>query len=170
MCGRAGMNLSGVDKDDKKPDPRSAIECSLAEEVQEAFAVYTKWMSDRLEKIKMDNPEIKNNTSMLTGLLSKLHEKNISTLEALRVKREKRSRLLKTAANIEAGVKKEQEKEASKESSQNVSASPPGPPGLGNMLAAISGKKPAGLLAAIGEKKPPGHGNMLAALSALRKN
>ena len=44
FCGRSGMQLSGKKSGDEKPDPRSVIECSLAEEVKECLK-YLKSLS-----------------------------------------------------------------------------------------------------------------------------
>jgi hypothetical protein len=105
FCGRSGMQLSGKKSADEKPDPRSAIECTLADEVRETFLIFSKWIQDRMKKTEMMDTKIKNTNNDLTGLLTELHGRNVKTLADLGVEVGARSRQLKTVASIEKETK-----------------------------------------------------------------
>jgi hypothetical protein len=105
FCGRSGMQLSGKKSADEKPDPRSAIECTLAGEVRETFLIFSKFIQDRMKTTEMMDTKIKNTNNDLTGLLTELHGRNEKTLAALGVEKGERSRQLKTVALIEKETK-----------------------------------------------------------------
>lgn len=105
FCGRSGMQLSGKKTADQKPDPRSPIECRLAEEVHETFGIFSKWIQERMKTTEIMDTKIKNTTNDLTGLLDELHGRNVKTLADLGVEKGDRTRPLKNVASIEKEVK-----------------------------------------------------------------
>eukprot|EP00980_Cylindrotheca_fusiformis_P031792 scaffold26981_cov157-Cylindrotheca_fusiformis.AAC.1 len=153
FCGRSGMQLSGKKTADEKPDPRSAIECRLAEEVHETFAIFSKWIEDRMKFTEIMDTKIKNTTNDLTGLLEELHGRNVKTLAALGVEKGERSRPLKS---IESITKEAKEKIAAREP-------PPAPAdegggGGGGGMPGRGGGGRGGLLDAIGRGRGRGGG------------
>ncbi|KAL3943228.1 MAG: hypothetical protein SGBAC_002718 [Bacillariaceae sp.] len=112
FCGRAGMQLSGKKTKDEKPDPRSAIECRLAGELQETFEVFATFIENRMKKTEIMDTKIKNTTNDLRSLLKELNERNVKTLAALGVEKGDRSRPLKTEESI---TKEAKEKIAARE-------------------------------------------------------
>mmetsp|Transcript_28963 Transcript_28963/g.69928 ORF Transcript_28963/g.69928 Transcript_28963/m.69928 type:complete len:2087 (-) Transcript_28963:128-6388(-) len=171
FCGRAGMQLSGKKTKDEKPDPRSAIECRLAEEVQESFEIFATFVENRMKKTEIMDTRIKNTTNDLRGLLTDLHGRNVKTLAALGVERGDRSRPLKTE---EAITKEMKEKIAARapppEPEGGGGGGPMGMPGggggRGGLLAGIQGGRGrgrggggrGGLLDAIAGGKKKGRG------------
>ncbi|KAL3924894.1 MAG: hypothetical protein SGILL_000759 [Bacillariaceae sp.] len=125
VCGRSGMQLSGKKTDEEKPDPRSIVECSLAEEVREAFDVFTKFVGDRLKQTDNADTRIKSTIDMLQKLLKELHERNLKTIAALGGSRLERSRKLKTKEDMENEIK---EKFKAAEPPPVAEEAPSGPP------------------------------------------
>jgi len=105
LCGRSGMQLSGKKTNDEKPDPRSNIECSLAEEVSESFDVFSKYVFNRMKKIELTDQRVKSTIDMLKKLLDDLRERNVKTIKDLGCERLDRSRKLKTGKDIENEIK-----------------------------------------------------------------
>jgi hypothetical protein len=146
ICGRSGMQLSGKKTNDEKPDPRSIIECSLAEEVLESFAVFAKYVTDRLKEIEMADTRIKSTIDMLKKLLMELHERNVKTIKDLGGERLERSRKLKTRKDMEDEIKeqmKSSESPAAADDEEATGPPLPGPP-RGGLMAAIQGGRGGG--------------------------
>ena len=148
MCGRSGMQLSGKKTNDEKPDPRSIVECSLAEELCEAFDVFRKYVFNRLKELEMTDQRIKSTIDMLGNLLEDLRGINAKTLKNLGAERMERSRKLKTVKDIEKEIK-DKMKEAGPppaEESGGGGGRPPHPMmagrggGRGGLLDAIGGR------------------------------
>lgn len=141
ICGRSGMQLSGKKTDDEKPDPRSIVECSLAEEVREAFDVFAKFVTNRLKQTEIADTRIKSTIDMLQNLLKELHERNLKTISALGGTRLDRSRKLKTQQDMENEIKEKQKAAVPPPAPAEPSAGPPlpGPP-RGGLMDAIKGK------------------------------
>ena len=175
ICGRSGMQLSGKKTDDEKPDPRSIIECSLAEEVLESFAVFAKYVTDRLKEIDMADTRIKSTIDMLKKILTELHERNVKTIKDLGGERLERSRKLKTREDIEDEIKEQMKSAESPAAADEEATGPPlpGPP-RGGLMAAIQGGRGGGggrggLLGAIqGGRGGGGRGGLLGAIQGGR--
>ena len=101
LCGRSGMQLSGKKSAEEKADPRSIIECSLAEEVNEAFDVFANYVLNRSKETDVNDSRVNSTVDMLQGLLRELNERNLRTLSNLGAERLPRSRPLKTLDQIE---------------------------------------------------------------------
>jgi transcriptional antiterminator Rof (Rho-off) len=140
ICGRSGMQLSGKKTDEEKPDPRSIVECSLAEEVREAFDVFAKFVTNRLKQNQIDDTRIKSTLDMLQNLLKELHERNLKTISALGGSRLDRSRKLKTQNDMETEIKEKQKAAEPPPAPVEAPAGPPlpGPP-RGGLMDAIKG-------------------------------
>ena len=140
ICGRSGMQLSGKKTDDEKPDPRSIVECSLAEETREAFDVFSKFVTNRLKQTEVADTRIKSTIDMLQGLLKELHQRNVGTISALGGERLERSRKLKTQADIEKLIKEKAKAVEPPPPPPEESRGPPlpGPP-RGGLMDAIKG-------------------------------
>jgi hypothetical protein len=140
ICGRSGMQLSGKRTDDEKPDPRSIVECCLAEETREAFDVFTKFVTNRLKQTDVADTRIKSTFDMLQGLLKELHQRNVGTISALGGERLERSRKLKTQADIEKAIKEKAKAAEPPPPPPEESRGPPlpGPP-RGGLMDAIKG-------------------------------
>ena len=140
VCGRSGMQLSGKKTDDEKPDPRSIIECSLAEELSEAFDVFTKYVFDRMKEIGLNDQRVKSTIDMLKKLLDDLHLRNIKTIKDLGLERLERSRKLKSKKDIENEIKEKMKQAEPPPSAEEEGSGPPlpGPP-RGGLMDAIKG-------------------------------
>lgn len=142
FCGRSGMQLSGKKTDDEKPDPRSILECSLAEEVGEAFDVFAKFVNNRLKQTEVADTRIKSAIDALQKLYNELHERNEKTIKALGGERLERTRKLKTKEDIEREIK-ERRKAAEPPPAPAEAAAPTGPPlpgpPRGGLMDAIKG-------------------------------
>lgn len=141
ICGRSGMQLSGKKTDEEKPDPRSIVECSLAEEVREAFVMFAKFVSTRLKQMEVADTRIKSTVDMLENLLKELRERNIKTISALGGSRLERSRKLKTREDMETEIKERQKTAEPPPPAPEAPTGPPlpGPP-RGGLMDAIKGK------------------------------
>ena len=137
------MQLSGKRGGEEKPDPRSVIECSLADEVSEAFDVFSKFVSNRLKETGIIDTRVKSTIDMLKGLLGELRERNASTTKALGKERQERSRPLKTQESIEKEIKEKIKAEAPPPAAEESGggggpSGMPGPP-RGGLMDAIKG-------------------------------
>ncbi|KAL3921978.1 MAG: hypothetical protein SGILL_002456 [Bacillariaceae sp.] len=143
ICGRSGMQLSGKKTNDEKPDPRSIVECSLAEEVREAFEVFAKFVANRLKQTEIADTRIKSTIDMLQKLLKELHERNLSTIAALGGSRLERSRKLKTQDDMENEIKDRQKAAEPPPAAAEAPTGPPlpGPPRGGLMDAIKEGEE-----------------------------
>eukprot|EP00934_Nitzschia_sp_Nitz4_P001588 Nitzschia sp. Nitz4//scaffold64_size103689//38157//44477//NITZ4_004432-RA/size103689-processed-gene-0.77-mRNA-1//1//CDS//3329556118//1588//frame0 len=151
FCGRSGMQLSGKKGGEGKPDPRSIVECSLAEEVAESFAVFTKFVNNRMKQTGIVDTRIKSTTDMLGGLLTELRERNLKTIADLGGERLPASRKLKTQEEMEKEIKDKIDKAKAAEAAAAEAETGgggggmpmPGPPGggggRGGLLDAIKG-------------------------------
>jgi transcriptional antiterminator Rof (Rho-off) len=141
ICGRSGMQLSGKKTHDEKPDPRSIVECSLAEEAREAFDVFAKFVTNRLKQTQIDDTRIKSSLDMLQNLLKELHERNLKTISGLGGSRLDRSRKLKTQNDMELEIKEKRKAVEPPPAPVEASTGPPlpGPP-RGGLMDAIKGK------------------------------
>ena len=143
FCGRSGMQLSGKKKaGDEAPDPRSAIECFLSEEVIETFGIFSKFVTNRLKKTEQIDTRIQSTIKMLNDLLQELHGRNTATAAALGATKPERSRKLKTVESLEEEAKKklaEQEPPPGEEEAGGGGPmGMPGPP-RGGLMDAIKG-------------------------------
>jgi hypothetical protein len=141
ICGRSGMQLSGKKTDDEKPDPRSIVECSLAEDVREAFNVFAKFVTNRLKQIEIADTRINSTIDMLQKLLKELHERNLNTMSALGGSRLDRSRKLRTQQEMENEIKEKQKTAEPPPTPEEAPTGPPlpGPP-RGGLMDAIKGR------------------------------
>lgn len=128
FCGRSGMQLSGKRGGEDKPDPRSLVECSLAEEAADAFDIFTKFVNNRLKQTGVLDTRIKSTIDMLKGLLTELRERNAKTISNLGAERLPQSRKLKTPDEIEKDLKEKRAAQAAEESGATEEASGGGPP------------------------------------------
>eukprot|EP00339_Tiarina_fusa_P012646 CAMPEP_0117009208 /NCGR_PEP_ID=MMETSP0472-20121206/8431_1 /TAXON_ID=693140 ORGANISM="Tiarina fusus, Strain LIS" /NCGR_SAMPLE_ID=MMETSP0472 /ASSEMBLY_ACC=CAM_ASM_000603 /LENGTH=1991 /DNA_ID=CAMNT_0004711433 /DNA_START=103 /DNA_END=6075 /DNA_ORIENTATION=- len=166
FCGRSGMQLSGKKSGDGKPDPRSATECSLSEEVVEIFDVFAKFVTNRLKQTEILDTRVKSTIDMLRGLLEELHQRNLNTLSALGVERLTRSRPIKTQAQMETEAKEKLEARKKEEEAKagggdeggggGGGGGMPGPPGGRGRGRGGGGR--GGLLDAIGRGRGRGGG------------
>jgi hypothetical protein len=140
ICGRSGMQLSGKKTDDEKPDPRSIVECSLAEEVMEAFEVLAKFLTNRLKQTEVVDTRIKSTVDMIQKSLKELHGRNINTIKALGGERMERSRKLKTQEDMEKEIKERAKAAEPPPAAPEAPSGPPlpGPP-RGGLMDAIKG-------------------------------
>jgi hypothetical protein len=146
FCGRSGMQLSGKKKaGDDTPDPRSAVECYLSDEVIELFNVFTKFVKTRLKKHDTVDTRINSTIDMLNGMLGELRQRNEATARKLNIPKFDRSRKLKTEEDMIAEIKKkiaEQEPPpgSEEEAGGGGGGGPPlpGPP-RGGLMDAIKG-------------------------------
>jgi len=96
ICSRAGMQVSGKKTEASFIDPRSALECFLADEVKETFDVFAKFVLERMERLAIRDEKIRSMIAALSGLLSELKERNAKAVKLLGATKGKRSRILKT--------------------------------------------------------------------------
>lgn len=179
FCGRSGMQLSGKKGGDSKPDPRSIVECSLAQEVADSFDVFTKFVTNRLKQLEFVDTRIKSTIDMLNGLFSELRERNVKRIEELEGERLPLSRKLKTQDEMEKEIKDKIEKAkaaaagAESEEAGGGGGPPlPGPP-RGGLMDAIKGGRGGGggrggLLDAIKGGRGGGRGGLLDAIKGGR--
>ena len=160
ICGRSGMQLSGKKTNEEKSDPRSIIECSLAEEVLETFDVFRKYVTNRLKKIEVLDTRVKSTIEILKELLDELHQRNIKTIKDLGGERLERSHELKTQKDIENKIKEQMKAEEPAPAAEEESRGPPlpGPP-RGGLMDAIKGK---------GGRGGGGRGGLLGAIQSGR--
>jgi hypothetical protein len=162
---RAGMQTSGKKKaGGDGPDTRSAIECSLSEEVFETSEVFFKFIKDRMEELKVKDTRVSKTIELLEGMLGDLHGKNEATLKKLGVKRNERSRRLKTSGDIKEEAQKklapavDEPDEAFGITEPGADAPmPPRPPRAG-LLDAIAGRGRGG-------RDDGGRGGLMAAIA-----
>ena len=141
ICGRSGMQLSGKKTNDDKPDPRSIIECSLAEELSEAFDVFSKYTFNRMKEIETTDQRVKATIDMLKKLLDDLRVRNVKTIKDLGLERLERSRKLKTQKDIENEIKEKMKDAEPPAAAAEAGGGPPGMPGppRGGLMDAIKG-------------------------------
>ena len=139
-CGRSGMQLSGKKSAEEKPDPRSVIECSLAEEINENFEVFGKYVLNRMKETGVIDSRVKSTVDVLKGLLRELNERNLRTISKLGGERLPRSRPLKTQEQIEKEIKEKQKAAEAPPAAPEAAGGPPlpGPP-RGGLMDAIKG-------------------------------
>jgi hypothetical protein len=181
FCERSGMQMSGKKKEgDDTPDPRSAVECSLSEEVIECFRVFTKFVNGRMKELDTVDTRTKSAIDMMVKLLDELHGRNEATLKKLGVERMARSRKLKTQEEITKDIKErrtaaEPPPAADDEDTGGGGGPPPPGPPRGGLMDAIKGGGGGGgrggLMAAIGGRGgrgPPGggRGGLLGAIAS----
>ena len=164
---RSGMQMSGKKKaGGDSEDIRSAVECSLAEEVWEASKEFFTYITTRLKEVGIRDTRVEKTIELLQNMLGELHERNIATLQRLGVERSERSRELKTNASMtkiaQAKIKAAEEKEAAESAEAAGAAGPPmGGGGRGGLLGDIAGRGRGGrggLLDAIAGGRGRGRG------------
>ena len=138
ICGRSGMQLSGKKGGAGKPDPRSVIECSLAEEVSEMFDVFAKFVSNRLKQTGIIDTRVRSTIEMLKGLLAELRQRNVRTIKKLGAERLPRSRPLKTHPIMIREIHSKIKGEGPAKPAGGGGPSLPGPP-RGGLMDAIKG-------------------------------
>lgn len=183
---RSGMQTSGArKKGGDKPDNRSIVEASLAEEVYETAEEYFLYVEERMKAI---NPNKKFDGGVAQKMLRELHEKNVEKIADLGVERMARSRKMRKNAEMykesEEACKPPPEPEPEEEPAGRPPGGPMGGGGRGGLLGAIKagrggrgGGGRGGLLDAIkggrGKKKGGGggggRGGLLDAIKAGKK-
>jgi hypothetical protein len=174
---RSGMQMTGKKTaGGDKPDIRSSVEASLAEEVFECSIEFFGFITKRMREIGVKDTRVLKTTEMLVGILDELHGRNLALFQSLGTKRSERSRKLKKSADL----KKEVE-EKLKPKEENSPEDVPSPMGLqpgagggrGGLLDAIQGRGRGsstgrgGLLDAIqgrGRGRDSGRGGLLDAI------
>jgi len=140
VCARSGMQMSGKKTGEEKEDPRSIVECCLAEEVLESFEVFGKYVTDRLKEIEIADTRIKSTINQINKSLEELHARNVKTIKVLGPERLTRSRKLKTRKDIENEIKDKMKKSEAEAAPEEATGPPlPGPP-RGGLMDAIKGK------------------------------
>jgi len=144
VCARSGMQMSGKKTGEEKEDPRSIVECCLAEEVLESFEVFGKYVTDRLKEIEIADTRIKSTINQINKSLEELHARNVKTIKVLGPERLTRSRKLKTRKDIENEIKDKMKKSEAEAAPEEATGPPlPGPP-RGGLMDAIKGGRGGG--------------------------
>ena len=85
---RSGMQMSGKKKaGGDKPDIRSSVEASLAEEVFECSIEFFAFITTRMKELGIKDTRVLKTIEMLVGMLDELHGRNLAVLDKLGVKR-----------------------------------------------------------------------------------
>jgi hypothetical protein len=102
---RSGMQMTGKKTDGgDKPDIRSSVEASLAEEVFECSIEFFGFITKRMREIGIKDTRVLKTIETLVGILDELHGRNQALFQSLGTKRSERSRKLKKSADLKKEV------------------------------------------------------------------